>query len=123
MTRQPVVIDPVRSAVGFTDRWQASVLPAEPDPPTPFAGLTVGYVTMRENAPHDGERHPDGDELLFLIAGRVRVVFENADIDDIDVSPGQGLIVPAGEWHRVDILEQAAIVYLTPGPDNEFRLR
>ena len=76
---------------------------------------------MAENSPHDGERHADGDEVLYLISGKVRVVFVEGDFDDIDVSPGDGLVVPQGVWHRVDILEPSQIVYLTTGPDNDYR--
>jgi quercetin dioxygenase-like cupin family protein len=35
--------------------------------------------------------------------------------------PGTGLIVPRGVWHRVDFLKPSQIVYLTPGPNNEYR--
>ncbi len=116
------VFDFETQVVGIAAGGQAELLPAEEDPPTPFAGLTVGLVTMTENAPHGGECHPDGDEVLILIAGRVRVVFENPALADVDVAPGQGLVVPAGEWHRVDIQAPSQIVYLTPGPNGDFRL-
>ena len=76
---------------------------------------------MSENSPHNGEMHPDGDEVLYLVSGRVRVVFPDDPVDDVDVSPGDGLVVPKGMWHRVDILEPSRIVYLTPGPNNEYR--
>ena len=77
---------------------------------------------MTENSPHGGERHPDGDEILYLVSGRVRVVFIEDPLDDIEVNPGDGLVVPKGTWHRVDILEPSQIVYMTPGPNNEFKL-
>ena len=64
---------------------------------------------------------PDGDEVLYLISGRIRVVFLDDPIEDIEVLPGAGLVVPKGLWHRVDILEPSQIVYLTPGPNNRFR--
>jgi homogentisate 1,2-dioxygenase len=51
----------------------------------------------------------------------IRVVFLDSPIDDFDVEPGDGLIVPKGMWHRVDILEPSQIVYLTPGPNNEYK--
>jgi mannose-6-phosphate isomerase-like protein (cupin superfamily) len=87
----------------------------------PVSGATFGVATMSENSPHNGEMHPDGDEVLYLISGRVRVVFPDDPIEDIDVNPGDGLVVPRGIWHRVDILEPCQIVYLTPGPNNEYR--
>ena len=40
-----------------------------PDPQIPVDGATFGVATMHENSPHDGERHPDGDEVLYLISG------------------------------------------------------
>ena len=76
---------------------------------------------MSENSPHGGEIHPDGDEVLYLISGRVNVVFLDSDEKDIEVRPGDGLVVPKGVWHRVDIIEPSQIVYLTPGPNNRFR--
>ena len=117
---QPQTFDPREHAVGLDAHGNARLLAQRPDPSIPFAGATFGVATMSENSPHGGERHPDGDELLYLISGRARVVFVDQPIDDIDVKPGDGLIVPAGVWHRVDILEPSQIVYLTPGPNNEY---
>ncbi len=76
---------------------------------------------MSENSPHGGEMHPDGDEVLYLISGHVKVVFEDEEFDDIDLRPGDGLLVPKGVWHRVDILEPSKIMYATPGPGGEYR--
>ena len=65
--------------------------------------------------------HPDGDETLYLIDGHVRVVFEDPAFEDVDMHPGDGLIVPKGVWHRVDILAPSRIMYATPGPGGEYR--
>ena len=118
---KPVRFDPSIHTIGLTRGFSASTMPEQPDPPVPFSGITFGVATMTENSPHGGEVHPDGDEVLYLISGRVKVVFLDSDEDDIEVSPGDGLIVPKGVWHRVDILEPSQIVYLTPGPNNQFR--
>jgi quercetin dioxygenase-like cupin family protein len=45
---------------------------------------------------------------------------ETSPVQELDMAPGDGLIVPKGVWHRVDILEPSKIVYVTPGPNNEF---
>ena len=113
--------DPKTHTVGLSRELQASLVPERPDPPIAVDGLTFGVASMSENSPHGGERHPDGDEILYLISGRARVVFLDSDNDDIDLSPGDGLVVPQGVWHRVDILEPCQIVYATPGPNNEYR--
>jgi mannose-6-phosphate isomerase-like protein (cupin superfamily) len=117
----PYKFDPSVDSIGIDARFSAARVPERPDPPIPVNGATFGVATMSENSPHDGEMHPDGDEVLYLVSGRVRVVFPDDDIDDIDVGPGDGLVVPKGMWHRVDILEPSRIVYLTPGPNNEYR--
>ncbi len=118
---KPVRFAPAEHAVSMNRRLQASLVAEQPDPPVRVDGVTFGVATMTANAPHGGERHPDGDEILYLIAGRARVVLLNDEAEDIDLQPGDGLIVPKGVWHRVDILEPCEIVYVTPGPNNEFR--
>ncbi|MCH8158609.1 MAG: cupin domain-containing protein [Proteobacteria bacterium] len=70
-------------------------------------------TARRRNAPRRGRNS--------LISGRVKVVFLDDDEEDVDVRPGDGLVVPKGTWHRVDIIEPSQIVYLTPGPNNQFR--
>ena len=118
---KPTLFNPADHVIGLSRDFVASRMPERADPPVPFSGVTFGVATMSENSPHGGERHPDGDELLYLISGRVRVVFIDSDVSDVDVEPGQGLVVPQGAWHRVDIIEPSQIVYLTPGPNNQFR--
>ncbi len=99
----------------------AATMPACPDPALPVDGYTFGVATMSENSPHDGEMHPDGDEVLYLIGGKVRVTVETDPVQELEMLPGDGMIVPKGVWHRVDILEPSQIVYLTPGPGGEYR--
>lgn len=118
---KPIVFDPSSHTIGLNRGFAASKMPESPDPPAPFSGVTFGVATMSENSPHGGEMHPDGDEILYLISGKVRVVFLDSEEEDIDVKPGDGLVVPKGTWHRVDIVEPSQIVYLTPGPNNEFK--
>lgn len=118
---KPARFDPSKHVIGVDREFTASKMPEQPDPPIPFEGVTFGVASMAENSPHGGERHPDGDEVLYLVSGRIRVVFIEDPIEDIEVRPGDGLVVPKGVWHRVDILEPSQIVYMTPGPDNEFK--
>ncbi len=118
---KPILFNPSTHTIGLSRDLVASKVPERPDPPIPIEGITFGVATMSENSPHNGEMHPDGDEILYLISGRVKVVFLDSPQEDIDVRPGDGLVVPKGMWHRVDIIEPSQIVYLTPGPNNEFR--
>ncbi len=116
-----ISFDPSNHTIGLNRDLEAAKVPEQADPPVPVDGITFGVASMSENSPHGGEMHPDGDEILYLISGRARVVFLDGSEDDIDMCPGDGLVVPKGVWHRVDILEPCQIVYVTPGPNNEFR--
>ena len=119
--KKPFRFNPTNTVIALSHAFEASALPERADPQVPVSGAIFGIATMSENSPHGGERHPDGDEVLYLISGRVRVVFLDSEEADVDVAPGDGLVVPQGAWHRVDILEPSQIVYLTPGPNNEYR--
>lgn len=118
---KPIRFDATTHTIGLNREYRASAVPERPDPPIPVDGVTFGVATMSQNSPHGGERHPDGDEILYLISGKARVVFLDSSEEDIEMHPGDGLVVPRGTWHRVDILEPCQIVYVTPGPNNEFR--
>jgi mannose-6-phosphate isomerase-like protein (cupin superfamily) len=117
----PLRFDPTTHTIGLSRDLVASKVADRPDPPVPVDGATFGIATMSENSPHAGEMHPDGDEVLYLISGRANVVFLESTEEDVEMQPGDGMVVPRGMWHRVDILEPCQIVYLTPGPNNEFR--
>jgi mannose-6-phosphate isomerase-like protein (cupin superfamily) len=117
----PTKFNPSTHTIGLGRDLIASKVPERPDPPVPVDGATIGIATMSENSPHGGEMHPDGDEILYLISGRANVVFLDSPEEDIEMQPGDGLVVPKGMWHRVDILEPCQIVYVTPGPNNEYR--
>ncbi len=117
----PYIFNPLTDTIGLDRDLMAVKVSQRSDHSNPIEGTMFGVATMSKNSPHDGERHPDGDEVLYLISGRVRVVFPDSTVDDIDVKPGDGLVVPKGMWHRVDILEPSQIVYVTPGPNSEYR--
>jgi len=113
--------DPSTQTVGLSRDLAAALMPTVADPAIPVDGVTIGVVTMAENSPHGGEMHPDGDEVLYLISGHVRVTVETDPVQELDMWPGDGVVVPKGMWHRVDILEPCQIVYVTPGPNGQYR--
>jgi quercetin dioxygenase-like cupin family protein len=72
--------------------------------------------------------HPDGDELLYLISGRIDVILEDGgDVEIVGVQrvealqPGDAIVVPRGVWHRVDVREPSHLVHVTPGPGGGHR--
>lgn len=113
--------DPSTHTVALGRDLVAALQPERADPAIPVDGVTIGIATMTENSPHAGEMHPDGDEVLYLISGRVRVTVESDPVETLDLQPGDGLLVPKGLWHRVDVVEPCRIVYVTPGPNGKYR--
>lgn len=93
----------------------------KPGPPERIDGMTIGIVTMVHDAPHRGEVHPDGDEILYVISGRLRVTGESEPNAAIELGAGDACIVPKGEWHRVRVLEKTQLIHITPGPNGDHR--
>ncbi len=108
-------------ALDISRRLEVSPREQKPGPPERIDGLTVGIVTMTTDAPHGGEMHPDGDEILYVISGKLRIVGESFPDNSIEVKPGQVCIVPRGEWHRVSVIRETQLVHITPGPGGNHR--
>lgn len=83
--------------------------------------MTIGIVTLTEDAPHRGEVHPDGDEILYVVSGRLRVTGESEPDSAFELGAGQACIVPKGEWHLVKLLEPTQLIHITPGPNGDHR--
>jgi mannose-6-phosphate isomerase-like protein (cupin superfamily) len=91
-------------------------------PPQRIEGLTIGAPELTGDSPHDGEVHPDGDELLYLISGAVTVRLELPGGDrHVDLGAGDALVVPAGTWHQVTMRERGRLIHITPGPGGDAR--
>jgi mannose-6-phosphate isomerase-like protein (cupin superfamily) len=115
--------DPSETVLGLYRDGVARPLPAAPGAPQRIDGFTVGAPRMTRPAPHAGEMHPDGDELLFLVSGAVEVIFLEGERGEqvVPLAPGQALVVPRGVWHRVVPKQPSQILHITPGPRGEWR--
>lgn len=90
--------------------------------PPRIDGYTVGASFLTQEPPHAGEMHPDGDELLYLVSGQVRVRLELDQQDrDVELTAGRALVVAQGVWHRIFIEEPGQLVHVTPGPGGRHR--
>lgn len=94
-----------------------------PGPPARIDGMTVGIVSMEHSAPHGGEVHPDGDEIIYVISGLLRVHADSSPDSPLEMRAGDACIVRRGEWHRVEIVEKSRLVHITPGPNGDHRPR
>jgi quercetin dioxygenase-like cupin family protein len=96
--------------------------PLQPGSPPRVDGHLLALTNLQQSPPHLGERHPDGDELIYLVSGEVTVVIEVPGSDGRHtLRPGDALIVPRGLWHRIEVDRPASVVHLTPGPSGEHR--
>jgi mannose-6-phosphate isomerase-like protein (cupin superfamily) len=59
------------------------------------------------------EMHPEADEVLFLVAGAIDVVLEEADTErTIALETGQAVIVPRGVWHRLVVRRPGRLLFV-----------
>lgn len=108
--------------VGFDRAGNAQQIVAPPGPPPRIEGFTVSAPLLTREPPHAGEMHPDGDELLYLVSGRLTVIIEDEEPPRrVELTPGRALLVPRGVWHRVELAEPSRLVHVTPGPGGEHR--
>ncbi len=115
-------IDLSACTVGFRSDGTTSVAPNPAGPPVRIDGLSVDAPRLQRAAPHGGEMHPDGDELLYVVSGRVTVVLEDREPPrTVNLAAGEALVVPKGVWHSVEIDEPSQLFHVTPGPGGEHR--
>jgi mannose-6-phosphate isomerase-like protein (cupin superfamily) len=85
-------------------------------------GYTIESSALGGPPMHNGELHPDADELLYLLSGRIRVRLELEGGDrEAEVRPGQALAIPRGTWHQIIVDEPGQLVNVTPGPGGQHR--
>jgi uncharacterized RmlC-like cupin family protein len=85
-------------------------------------GYTIESSALGGPPMHNGELHPDADELLYLLSGRIRVRLELEGGDrEAEVRPGQALAIPRGTWHRIIVDEPGQLINVTPGPGGQHR--
>jgi len=63
------------------------------------------------------ERHPTGDELVYVLEGEVDLLLDRGDGERAQrlVRGGAG-IVPAGSWHRIAPQTPTTLLFITPVP-------
>jgi quercetin dioxygenase-like cupin family protein len=113
--------DPSRHSVAISRDLRMVPVANRRGPPLRTEGLCVGVADMTGDPPHAGERHPDGDEFIYVLSGRVTVTVDSAPDACLELRPGDACIIPKGEWHRVHLLEPTRLLHITPGPNGDHR--
>ena len=82
----------------------------------PNAGGTLVTVSTGDGDWKHWEMHPRCDEVLIVLEGNGRMIFEQPDGEQtFDLAPGSTLIVPAGTWHRAVGQKQLRLLFMTYG--------
>ena len=99
----------------------------EPRDPTLYARLDKDYndfkahqlVSCHEFDSDWGvwEIHPNGDEVVLLMSGRVTLVLDLADGESSVTleEPGSYVIVPRDTWHTARTEVPTRVLFMTPG--------
>jgi mannose-6-phosphate isomerase-like protein (cupin superfamily) len=77
---------------------------------------------IRNDIPH-WEMHPNGDEVLYLMSGKLDVLIEQAEQQQrVPLrADGPGVVIPAGAWHRTVVIEPGRLMFITWGEGTEHR--
>lgn len=82
----------------------------------PFNGAAFGMFYGDRLQQSDWELHPDTDELLLVLDGRVTVeILTDRDSHSVPLTAGQFVIVPKGHWHRHTDVHDVVEMFFTPG--------
>lgn len=68
-------VERVDLSAHLLDLWQdksVTLRERKPGPPERIDGMTIGVANIAPGeSPHDGEMHPNGDEVLYVVSGRL----------------------------------------------------
>ncbi|HJQ97671.1 MAG TPA: cupin domain-containing protein [Candidatus Polarisedimenticolaceae bacterium] len=118
--------DPSRTYVQLLDGGGAVTIDVTPD----FWRTTVnrhadGRLAFTHHLDRDSptwERHPEGEELVYLLSGAIDFVLERPDGDEIvRLRAGLAYLVPRGVWHRQVVRSPGDILFVTAGRGTEHR--
>jgi uncharacterized cupin superfamily protein len=85
-------------------------------------GRVMTSYTFDANWP-TWELHPEGDELVMLINGAVRLLLElDGGVQTLHLNkPGDFALVPRNVWHTAHTEETTTMLFLTSGKNTEHR--
>lgn len=84
-------------------------------------GFLVTRARMTSDWPH-WEMHPQGEELVTLLSGRVTLVLDDGRRESrVELAPGQTWINQRGTWHRALVHEPSELLFMTAGWGTEHR--
>lgn len=85
-----------------------------------YRGVYCGAIKMTNHT--DWEMHPDGDETLTLLSGRIELILQQGESErSVFLTPNRSVVVQAGIWHRQVVHESGELLFMTFGGTTEHR--
>jgi len=79
-------------------------------------------ITPQDRTWNTWERHPAGEEVVFLISGRVDIVQDRDGAEHVvALHAGQAMINPTNVWHTARVHEPGQALFITPSRGTEHR--
>ena len=86
-------------------------------------GRLIAAFESSADWPH-WEMHPNGEEILVLLSGKMTMVFEERGTErKLPLNEGHACIVPRGTWHRAIVHTPSKLLAITYGRGTERRDR
>lgn len=85
-------------------------------------GRLVTVSRMTEDWPH-WEMHPEGEELVVLLSGKVTFVIERdgRELRQTLEAPGEAWLNRRGDWHRAIVHAPSDLLFVTHGAGTQHR--
>lgn len=113
------------SVLHLAEHGVVTALPMTPDfwtdMPAIFASGRMLSLIAHERDWPVWEMHPEGDEVIWLLTGRIHLHSEGRG--SVEVQAGDCIIMPKGVWHTADVMEQGEALFLTEGAHTKHRPR
>jgi len=115
----------VFDAQGHHARWQAADFwKAAFAKDHPAIHPDMGSLVSRYSFDADWnswERHPNGDELVYLTKGSVTFIIESPEDTRVHLKAGDAFVIPKGRWHTAKIHEPSEALFITFGYGTEHK--
>ena len=84
-------------------------------------GLTLGRVIIKRGHSNPRHRHPNCEEVLYLLSGQLQHTLGD---ETFDLSAGDTLSIPAGAWHNARSVgeQDADMIVVYDSAQREFEL-
>lgn len=114
-----------RTFVHLANEGAATAVPVTADfwtnMPAIFSEGRMLSVLPQERDWEAWEMHPQGDEIILQLSGRVRFLTDRGEVAEL--GPGEALVMPAGTWHSAEVLAPGETLFLTAGAGTRHRPR